>query len=94
MSVDLILSVLKELNKNISGKYLASIILFYSTSSINLEMNLHFNNLILYLSLLSSPKITQNRQKKIFFFQGYAKVVTLMLRVFLRNVCIIHMTSR
>jgi hypothetical protein len=46
MSVGLILNLLKELNKIILCEPLASIILFYSTSSINLALNLHEYNIL------------------------------------------------
>ena len=49
MSVGLILNLLNELNKSILCEPLASIILFYSMSSINLVMNLYeFNILFTY----------------------------------------------
>ena len=48
MSLGLILNLLNELNKSVVCKPLASIILFYSTNSINLIMNLHeFNSLFI-----------------------------------------------
>ena len=50
MTVGLILNLMKMLNKSILCEPLVSIILFYSTSSINLVMNLH--HLIFYLSLI------------------------------------------
>jgi hypothetical protein len=46
MSVGLILNLLNELNKIILCEPLASIILFYSTSSINLVLNLHEYNIL------------------------------------------------
>ena len=41
MSVGLILNLLKELNKSMLCEPLASTISFYSTSSMNLVINLH-----------------------------------------------------
>ena len=56
MSVGLILNLLNELNKSILCEPLASI-LFYSTSSINLVMNLHeFNVLFIDFLLLIVKK--------------------------------------
>ena len=49
MSVGLILNLLNKLNKSILCEPVASIILLYSTSSINLVMNLHEVNTVLYL---------------------------------------------
>jgi hypothetical protein len=46
MSVGLILNLLNELNKIILCEPLSSIILFYSTNSINLELNLHEFNIL------------------------------------------------
>ena len=45
MSLGLILNLLNELNKSISCEPLVIIILFYSTSSIPLVMNLHEFNI-------------------------------------------------
>ena len=46
MNVGLILNLLNELNKSILCEPLASITLFYSTSLINLVMNLHEFNIL------------------------------------------------
>ena len=46
MSVGLILNLLNEMNKSILCEPVASIILFYTTSSINFIMNLHEFNII------------------------------------------------
>ena len=46
MSVGLILNLLNELNKSILCEPQMSIILFYSTSSINFVMNLHKFNIL------------------------------------------------
>ena len=46
MSVGLMLNALNEMNKSILCEPLAIIILFYSTSSINLVMNLHEINIL------------------------------------------------
>ena len=58
MNVGLILNLLKELNKSILCVPLARIILFHSTSSINLVT---CTNLIFFLS--HTPKITLNCKK-------------------------------
>jgi hypothetical protein len=55
MSVGLILKyLLKELNKILLCEPLASIILFYSTSSINLVLNLHEYNILLHFQIFSA----------------------------------------
>ena len=46
MSAGVILSLLNEFNKSVLCEPLASIILFYSKSSINLVMNLHEFNIL------------------------------------------------
>jgi hypothetical protein len=46
MSVSSILNLLNEVNKIILCEPLASMILFYSTSSINSAMNLHEFNIL------------------------------------------------
>jgi hypothetical protein len=48
MSVGVILNLLNELNKIILCEPLASIILLYSMSSINLVLNLHKYNILIY----------------------------------------------
>ena len=53
MSVNLLLNLLNELNKSILYEPLASIILFYSTSSVNLVLNLHEFN-ILFITYLKN----------------------------------------
>ena len=62
MSVGLILNLMNKLNKSVLYEPLASIILFYSTSSINLVMNLHEFD-ILFITY-PSPK---NRTVRSFF---------------------------
>ena len=59
MSVGLLLNLLNKLKKSILCYPLASIILFYSTSSINLLMNLHKFNIL----FLHTPKRTLNCKK-------------------------------
>ena len=62
MSVGLILNLLYELNKSILCEPLARIILFYSTSSINLVMNLHEFNI---LFITNSQKELFNCKKSV-----------------------------
>ena len=62
MSVGLILNLLNELNKNILCEPLANKILFYSTSSINLVMDLHEFNIL----FITYPKRTLNCKKRSF----------------------------
>ena len=53
MSIDLILNLLNVLNKDILCKPLVGKILFYSTESINVVINLHeFNNLFITFILI------------------------------------------
>ena len=59
MSVGLILNVLNKLNKSILCEPLESIILFYSTSSINLLMNLHEFNILFITYAKKNSKIVQ-----------------------------------
>ena len=73
MSVGLILNLLNELNKCILCEPLVSIISFYSTSSINLVMNLHKFNIL----FITYPKNNSLIVKKIIFHR-HAYYITLI----------------
>ena len=75
MSVGFILNLMNKLNKRILCEHFVSIILFYSTSSINLVMNL--TNLIFYLQH-TPPKKNPLNYKKRTFFHRHAYNVTQM----------------
>jgi hypothetical protein len=70
MSVSSILNLMHELNKIILCESLASIILFYSTSSINLVMNLHEFNIL----FITHPKQRPFKVKKSVIFTDASKV--------------------
>jgi hypothetical protein len=61
MSVGLILNLLNEFNKIILCEPLASIILFFSTSSINLVLNLNEYN-ILFITYSKIERFTTKKR--------------------------------
>ena len=74
MSVGLILNLLNELNKSILCEPLASMILFYLSSSINLVMNLHKFNIL----IITYPKRNSKNVKKNIIFHRHAYCIMLM----------------
>ena len=84
MSVGEILNLMNELNKSILCEPLESIILFYSTSSINIIMNLHEFNIL----SITYPQKTLKNCKKILFFTDttncyYTSVILFLLNGFI-----------